>query len=170
MAIQDGMREEISTKTAARKEERVTERRHDCDGTKQSRGSSAQSGNLPGGKQIEANRFHTLATHTKPNRNKTAHSSLSLPPSWIKARLTLMRESRVRGGRSVTKGGKLPRKINPKGLRGLQIPQNTCAAKERLFFFRRKEKKKTSSSDRAERGQWLRVQSFCEVLSFFQTH
>lgn len=136
------MREEISTKTAKRKEERVTERRHDCDGTKQSRGTSAQSRNLPGGKQKEANRFHTLATHTKPNRNKTAHSSLSLPPSWIKARLTLMRESRVRGGRSVTKGGKLPRKINPRGLRGLQVPQNTCAVKECLVFTTGKKNKK----------------------------
>lgn len=164
------MREEISTKTAKRKEERVTERRHDCDGTKQSRGTSAQSRNLPGGKQKEANRFHTLATHTKPNRNKTAHLSLSLPPSWIKARLTLMRESRVRGGGSVTKGGKLPRKINPRGLRGLQVPQNTCAAKECLVFSRRKEeeeKKKRPPPTEPSGGSGFKFKVFARFCLFF---
>lgn len=161
------MREEISTKTAARKE-RVTERQHDCNGTKQSRGSSAQSGNLPGEKQNEANRFHTLATHTKPNRNKAAHSSLSLPHSWIKARLTLMRESRVCGGKKRHEGGENYRERSTQRDCGACRSLKTCAWRRSVFFS--PQEKNAFSSDQAERGQWLRVQSFREVLSLFHTH
>lgn len=119
---------------------------------------------------------HWRDTHTKTKqKHKTAHLSLSsLPFSRIKARLTLMRESRVHGGKKRHEGGGGnygERSTQGRRPRGLRVPQNTCAdwRDEGASFFSAG-KKKASSSDRAEQGAVASSSKFSRSFRFFFTH
>lgn len=118
---------------------------------------------------------HSLARHTHKNQTETqtAHLSLSLPSSRIKARLTLMRESRVRGGKKRHEEG-----VGKNyGERSTQGHREACgslkhvrglAGRRSVFFFRGKEKSVLLQPSRA--GAVASSSKFSRSFCFFFTH
>lgn len=83
-----------------------------------------------------------------------------------------MRESRVRGGRKRHEGGKTTKKDQHEGTTGAADPSKHVHGEGAsfFFFFFSAGKGNKSPSNRAERGQWLPVQSFRRGFCFFFSH